>query len=97
MADRTHEAEDELTRSQTPAGGQGRGGVDPTLVTGAYQEGRVDSIGGGPSGTDRDDRTGEGQGRGEGRREEGRSPDEFISSEVSERTARPMHPSKTRG
>ena len=28
--------------------------------------------------------------------EEGRSPDEFISSEVNEKTAQPMHPSKTR-
>jgi hypothetical protein len=96
MADRTHEAEDELTRSQAPAKGQGQGSVDPTLVTGTYQEGRVDSIGGGPSGTDRDDRTGEGQGPGVGRREEGRSPDEFVSSEVNERTARPGNPSKTR-
>jgi hypothetical protein len=28
---------------------------------------------------------------------EGRSPDEFISSEVNEKTSRPMHPEKTRG
>jgi hypothetical protein len=85
MADRTHDSEDELTRDQKKA------------PTGSYQEGRVDSVGGGPSGSDRDDRTGEGQGRGISRREEGRAPDEFISSEVNEKTSRPMHPDKTRG
>jgi hypothetical protein len=94
MADRTHEAEEELTRSQVPARGQGRGGAK--MPAGAYQEGSVESVGGGPSGKDREDRTGEGQGRGVGRRDEGRGPDEFISSEVNARTARPMHPSKTR-
>jgi hypothetical protein len=84
MADRTHDDEDKLTRDvKTPAG--------------SYQEGRVDSVGGGPSGSDRDDRTAEGQGRGISRREEGRAPDEFISSEVNEKTSRPMHPDKTRG
>ena len=62
----------------------------------AYKEGSVESVGGGPSGQDRDDRAGEGQGRGGGRREEGRSPDAFISADVNDRTSRPMCDSKTR-
>jgi hypothetical protein len=97
MADRTHEDEDTLTHDMSKPRRQGDPKSVNAPVTGSYQEGRVDSIGGGPSGSDRDDRTGEGQGRGLGRREEGRAPDEFISSEVNEKTARPMHPSKTRG
>jgi hypothetical protein len=92
MADRTHEDEDALTARRQ---GDAKSSTPP--AAGSYQEGRVESVGGGPSGSDRDDRTGEGQGGGLGRREEGRSPDEFISSEVNEKTARPMHPSKTRG
>ena len=65
MADRTHDAEEKLTRDVTTP--------------------------------DREDRTAEGEGRGLGRREESRAPDEFLSSEVNEKTARPMHPDKTRG
>ena len=47
-------------------------------------------------GTDGDDRTAEGQGRGATRRENGRSQDEFMSSEVNDRTPQPMKDSKTR-
>jgi hypothetical protein len=94
MADRTHEVEDELTGTKAPARQGDAGETKP--ATGAYQEGSVESIGERPGGKDRDDRAGEGQGRGVGRREEGRSPDEFVSSEVNDRTARPMHDSKTR-
>ena len=83
MADhRTDEAEDEI---------EGKAPTEP-----AYQEGRVDSVGVRPGDTDRDDRTGEGQGRGLSHREEGRSPDAFVSTEVNDRTARPGRDSKTR-
>jgi hypothetical protein len=86
MADRTREAKDETGRT-TPA----------PPASHVYQEGSVESIGARPTDTDRDDRTGQGQGQGPvstpgdagGRR------DEFISSEVSDRTARPMRNSKT--
>ena len=96
MADRTHEVEDELTgtRAKTRAKTDEAGSRTPAAP--AYQEGSVESVGGGPSGQDRDDRAGEGQGRGVGRREEGRSPDAFISAEVNDRTSRPMRDSKTR-
>ena len=84
MADRTHEAEDEGTGRRAPA---------PHV----YQEGSVESIGERPTDTDRDDRTGQGQGQGPASTpgEAGGRRDEFISSEVSDRTARPMRNSKT--
>ena len=93
MADRTHEAEDELMGRKAPTG-EGQGRATTPSAPHVYQEGSVQSIGERPTDTDRDDRTGQGPGpvtkRGE---EAGR--DEFISSEVSDRTARPMHNSKT--
>jgi hypothetical protein len=89
MADRTHATEEDLTRSRTSEGGRGEKDTRPPAATGVYQEGRVDSVGGGPSGTDRDDRSGEGQGVGIVRDQEGRSPDDFVSSEVNARTSRP--------
>jgi hypothetical protein len=95
MADRTHEVEDELTGAKASAQ-QGDAGETKPAAPGAYQEGSVESIGQRPEGEDLDDRTGEGQGRGIGRREEGRPPDEFVSSEVNDRTARPGRDSKTR-
>lgn len=60
-----------------------------------YQEGSVDSIGERPTGTDRSDRTGQAETGGATRAEESGGRDEFISSEVSDRTSRPMHNSKT--
>jgi len=65
----------------------------------AYQEGSVETVGGGPSGTDTDDRTGQppvspaiaGQPGGEANR------DIFISSEVAEESAHaPGRPERTR-
>jgi len=100
MADRTHETENELTgadtsRSKTsPDRGEARGTTP--AVSHVTQEGRVDTVGGGPSGTDGDDRRGEGQGQGLGRREEGRAPDTFVSTEVNDRTTTPGRDSKTR-
>ena len=61
-----------------------------------YQEGSVDSIGERPTETDRSDRTGQAEATGPAPRTEGSGGrDEFISSEVSERTSRPMRNSKT--
>lgn len=61
-----------------------------------YQEGSVDSIGERPTDTDRGDRTGQAEATGAApRTESSGSRDEFISSEVSERTSRPMRNSKT--
>ncbi len=70
--------------------------VEDELTGPATQEGRVESVGGGPRGEDREDPTGEGQGRGVSRREEGRSPDAFVSTEVNDRTSQPGRDSKTR-
>jgi len=82
MADRTLEAEDE-----------GKGRTAPAPAPHVYQEGSVESIGERPTDTDRDDRTG--QGPASTREEVGGGRDEFISSEVSDRTARPMRNSRT--
>lgn len=85
MADRTHQAEDELTNRTVPA----------PPASHVNQEGSVVSIGERPTDTDRDDRTGQGQGPVSTPGDAGGRRDEFISSEVSDRTARPMHNSKT--
>jgi hypothetical protein len=82
MADRTHEAKDEGTGRRAPA-------------SHVYQEGSVESIGERPTDTDRDDRTGQGPGPVSTSGDAGGRRDEFISSEVSDRTARPMRNSKT--
>jgi hypothetical protein len=61
-----------------------------------YQEGSVDSIRERPTETDRSDRTGQAETTGAPPRAEGDGRrDEFISSEVSDRTSRPMRDSKT--
>ena len=84
MADRTHEAKDERAGRTAPA----------PPASHVVQEGSVESIGERPTDTDRDDRTG--QGPASTREEVGGGRDEFISSEVSDRTSRPMQDSKTR-
>jgi hypothetical protein len=62
-----------------------------------YQEGSVDSIGERPTETDRSDRSGQAGTTGAPPRgEDSGTRDEFISSEVSGRTSRPMRDSKTR-
>jgi hypothetical protein len=62
-----------------------------------YQEGSVDSIGERPTDTDRSDRSGQAETTGAPPRAEGTGGrDEFISSEVSDRSSRPMQDSKTR-
>jgi hypothetical protein len=62
-----------------------------------YQEGSVDSIRARPTEADRSDRTGQAETTGAPpRAEDEGGRDEFISSEVSDRTSRPMQDSKTR-
>ncbi|HEU0093181.1 MAG TPA: hypothetical protein VFS78_13785 [Vicinamibacteria bacterium] len=85
MADRTHEAKDERAGRTAPA----------PPASHVYQEASVESIGERPTDTDRDDRTGQGQGQVSTPGDAGGRRDEFISSEVSDRTARPMRNSKT--
>jgi hypothetical protein len=87
-----HEREDDVQEK----GAEGDGPVTPAH---AYQEGSVETVGGGPSGTDTDDRTGQppvapataGRPVGEANR------DIFISSEVAEESAHaPGRPERTR-
>ena len=63
----------------------------------AYQEGSVESVGARPTGTDREDRSGEGTQRPSGKRapsEKGR--DAFVSSEVGGKTSIPGKDPRTR-
>jgi hypothetical protein len=87
MADRTHEVKDERAGRTAPA----------PPASHVVQEASVESIGERPTDTDRDDRTGQAQGQGQASMpgDAGGRRDEFISSEVSDRTARPMRNSKT--
>ena len=95
MADRTHEAEDDLTGHTAPTR-SGSGKVETPGNPHVYQEGSVDSIGERPTDADRDDRTGQSQTSATTRGNESPARDEFISSEVAGRTSRPMRDSKTR-
>ena len=66
----------------------------------AYQEGSVESVGGGPSGTDTDDRTGQAGSPPDVPRAEGSegTRDAFTSSEVAAQSAGdPGRPERTRG
>ena len=63
----------------------------------AYQEGSVESVGARPTGTDREDRSGDGTRRPSGKRapaEKGR--DAFVSSELSGKTSVPGKDPRTR-
>jgi hypothetical protein len=93
MADRTHEAEDEMTGRKAPA--RSTGAEQTPAASHVYQEGSVDSIGERPTDADRSDRSGQGETSAGARGQEGVPRDEFISSEVSDRTSRPMRNSKT--
>jgi hypothetical protein len=68
------------------------GETQPVPVVPSYQEGSIDSIGGGPSGTDDSDRSGEGTlpaGRGKrgGQAKSERGRDNFVSTEVTDKTS----------
>jgi hypothetical protein len=69
------------------------------VVEPAYQEAKVESVGGGPAGSDREDRSGEGVAteRRARFREKGRPMDVFVSSEVDAVARRPGGYDPTRG
>ena len=67
---------------------------DPVVP--AYQEGSVQSIGGGPAGRDEDDRSGEGTPRSEATSAPEPPRDAFVSSEVSEKATVPGKDPRTR-
>ena len=70
--------------------------TQPVKTIPSYQEGSVESIGGGPAGTDDSDRSGEGTvpSGGTSRPEGGR--DAFISSELTDKTTTPGKDPRTR-
>lgn len=68
------------------------GDTQPVPVAHSYQEGSVDSIGGGPSGRDDSDRSGEGTLPAGGGKRGGRAKieggrDAFVSTEVADKTS----------
>jgi hypothetical protein len=72
----------------------------PRTALGGYQEGSVESVGGGPSGTDKSDRTGQAGSAPAVERaaERDATRDAFTSSEVAEASAgAPGRPERTRG
>jgi hypothetical protein len=79
---------------------RGRAADSAQPIPGAYQEGSVESVGGGPSGTDTGDRTGQAGSAPSVPRAAEREghPDAFTSSEVAEQSAgAPGRPDRTRG
>ena len=70
---------------------------EPATPAHAYQEGSVESVGGGPSGTDTGDRSGDGTAAPAGKRaKQERGRDSFTSSEISEKTTVPGKDPRTR-
>jgi hypothetical protein len=67
---------------------------DPVVP--ASQEGSVQSVGGGPSGRDEDDRSGEGTARADASPAPEPARDAFVSSEVSDKTTVPGKDPRTR-
>jgi hypothetical protein len=72
------------------------GDTQPVPVTPSYQEGSVESVGGGPAGTDESDRSGDGTLPTAGTRLEEPVRDAFISSEVTDKTSVPGKDPRTR-
>jgi len=75
--------------------------TQPVPIVPSYQEGSVDSIGGGPSGTDESDRSGDGtlpadRGKRGGKEKSERGRDSFVSTEVVEKTSVPGKDPRTR-
>ena len=80
-------------RGGTPDPG---GDTQPIPVAPSYQEGSVESVGGGPAGTDESDRSGGGTlPAGSAAPPEG-GRDAFVSSEVSDKSSVPGKDSRTR-
>jgi len=70
--------------------------TQPVPVMPSYQEGSVDSVGGGPAGTDESDRSGDGTLPSEGASGPERGRDAFISSELTEKITTPNKDPRTR-
>ncbi len=62
----------------------------------SYQEGSVESIGGGPAGSDRTDRSGDGTLSPETTVKAERGRDAFVSTEVTDKTSVPGKDPRTR-
>ena len=79
-------------------GGKADSGADtqPIPVIPSYQEGSVESVGGGPSGKDESDRSGGGTLPAEGTSQPEGGRDAFLSSEVTERSSVPGKDPRTR-
>ena len=71
---------------------------NPAPPAPAYQEGSVQSVGGGPSGRDEEDRSGDGTLSPDSTAQAGPEParDAFVSSEVSDKTTTPGKDPRTR-
>jgi len=101
--DRDDERDQATPSEGTRAQRRGAGDPDnerPQPPMGGYQEGSVESVGGGPSGTDTDDRTAERGAPPQVPRasDHGGNPDAFVSSEVVEQSSdAPGRPERTRG
>ena len=70
--------------------------TQPVRPLPSYQEGSVESVGGGPAGKDDTDRSGDGTLPPEGKPRPERGRDKFISSELSEKTSTPGKDPRTR-
>jgi hypothetical protein len=71
-------------------------GTQPIQVMPSYQEGSVESVGGGPAGKDESDRSGGGTLPAEGTSRPPRGRDAFVSSEVSDKSSVPGKDLRTR-
>jgi hypothetical protein len=69
---------------------------DPDPIVPSYQEGSVQSVGGGPAGRDEDDRSGGGTLPSEATAGADPQRDAFVSSEVSDKTTTPGKDPRTR-
>ena len=71
--------------------------AQPDPVVPSYQEGSVESVGGGPAGTDESDRSGDGTLPANGARRPAKPVrDAFVSSEVTDKSTVPGKDPKTR-
>jgi hypothetical protein len=72
------------------------GDTQPIPVVPSYQEGSVESVGGGPAGKDESDRSGDGTRPATSTSRPERGRDAFVSSEVSEKSSVPGKDPRTR-
>ena len=70
--------------------------TQPVPVVPSYQEGSVESVGGGPEGRDEGDRSGDGTVPSEGAPPPDRGRDAFVSSEVTDKSSVPGKDPRTR-